>query len=242
MSVFVPAPSEGCGAGGGGGLGEGRGEEGGVGVGLGDGVEGKARGRGKEKGNPGGKGMGGRWLFVSHEALRVESGGGEGDGEVLTRMFGLERGGRGDEVESGGGFGKGERGGRGEGGGGTERFVRFAFEPMVCSNENSLPLAANLRFLLLSISPRTAKKNIRHTYSQKSFLTLKRLYAKIIDRVDGLLELDPPHSNRLPPPRGPRPQSRHLRRLPRIRRAIAQEPHRRQRPAHGGDPLGGVGL
>lgn len=59
---------------------------------------------------PGGKGLGGRWLFVSHDPVEVPAGKGEVGG-----MFGLRA-----ETPSGGG----------EGGVGR-RLVRFQFEPMV---------------------------------------------------------------------------------------------------------------
>ncbi|KAL8716164.1 MAG: hypothetical protein Q9220_000069 [cf. Caloplaca sp. 1 TL-2023] len=69
---------------------------------------------GKEKRVPGGKGIGGRWVWVSHERVN------EGEGDWMGK-WGL--------------MGKGSREGReGEGEGvreGKTRVVRFAFEPMI---------------------------------------------------------------------------------------------------------------
>lgn len=69
----------------------------------------------KSKSVPGGKGMGGRWLFVSHDAVDVP---GVGEGEPLTALFGLTRMGK-------------ERGSVDRSERPHARYVKFAFEPMV---------------------------------------------------------------------------------------------------------------
>jgi tRNA wybutosine-synthesizing protein 3 len=75
--------------------------------------------RGKGRGNlvdgvgagVGGKGRGGRWLFVSHDPLKLEK------GVDLMKLFGLE--------------GDGEKNGESSGKRNGMRVVRFQFEPMV---------------------------------------------------------------------------------------------------------------
>lgn len=81
----------------------------------------------KKKGVPGGKGLGGRWLFVSHERAEMPEHNASGrDDEVgggLTKLFGLTR-----PVT----FKRNEDGrGRRSSDAKNARFVRFAFEPMV---------------------------------------------------------------------------------------------------------------
>lgn len=71
----------------------------------------------KMKSVPGGKGLGGRWLYVSHDPVQVPEGSEGGGEEPLTRMFGLTR-----RREGSGGVDRSVR---------NARYVKFAFEPMV---------------------------------------------------------------------------------------------------------------
>ncbi|KAL8837866.1 MAG: hypothetical protein Q9170_002384 [Blastenia crenularia] len=83
------------------------------GIGEGD-VEGvKRKVVDREKAVPGGKGMGGRWTFVSHDAVAVD------EADDLMGKFGL-RPGKGEAGRVGGSRKVG-----------NERYVRFAFEPMI---------------------------------------------------------------------------------------------------------------
>ncbi|KAL8721157.1 MAG: hypothetical protein Q9181_007767 [Wetmoreana brouardii] len=96
-------------------------------------LDGNRRGKKKQhqKAVAGGKGMGGRWLFVSHNPILIPDQGGEKDPEAsLMGMFGLSsreerRGDGGDRQREEGGRGRGDKGVLGR------RFVRFAFEPMI---------------------------------------------------------------------------------------------------------------
>ena len=72
----------------------------------------------KQRGVPGGKGLGGQWLFVSHEPL------GNGmNGDEIAQMFGLPT----KRAETNA-FGSSV---------GSQRLVRFQFEPMVRSHRPS---------------------------------------------------------------------------------------------------------
>ena len=87
---------------------------------------------------PGGKGMGGRWLFVSHEPVDLSK---RGEGkEAITKLLGL--GSSGAQSEALAVMGEVEE----------TRLVRFQFEPMVCggsSIEQLLPgLGLNTILLL----------------------------------------------------------------------------------------------
>lgn len=242
VSVFVPAPAPSPSpsltplplavrAGGEGGAVKGRGRrggDGGDGGGDGEGKEGqggrgqggRGRGRAKEKGNPGGKGRGGRWLFVSHEALAVPVS--EDGGEVLTRMFGLSRGSRGggkrrEEGANGGGaaagkggVGEGGGGGKGEGGGGgTDRFVRFAFEPMVCKEIYPLISPCFPCKHATHITPPSSHNfsyNRQSPHEQKNTPDPFPPHIMLPSHAEiDKSNLDPPHSNRLPLPRRPCP-------------------------------------
>lgn len=74
---------------------------------------------------PGGKGLGGRWLFVSHDPVEVP----EEEGEPLTRLFGLSRK-RNDDTSRGVDRNTSRQQ--------HARSVRFAFEPMVSDAMNNL--------------------------------------------------------------------------------------------------------
>ncbi|KAL8729106.1 MAG: hypothetical protein Q9166_004937 [cf. Caloplaca sp. 2 TL-2023] len=80
-----------------------------------------------KKSVPGGKGLGGRWLFVSHEAVEVpECSSTDGvEAKSLTNMFGLTR------HLFGKPRGNGEEGVRRSRDMKNVRYVRFAFEPMI---------------------------------------------------------------------------------------------------------------
>lgn len=82
----------------------------------------KGGGEGEDEGArsavPGGKGSGGRWLFVSHEAVRIPSERGNGEGS-LTKLLGLFSSQREDADQELSGDVSGIR------------LVRFQFEPMV---------------------------------------------------------------------------------------------------------------
>jgi tRNA wybutosine-synthesizing protein 3 len=89
-----------------------------------EGVRGGDLGDGDEEGRVrmagiGGKGGGGRWLFVSHEVVDLKTAGGDEGG--FAGFLGLGRGGAGEREE------EREIPLRGE------RVVRFKFEPFVCS-------------------------------------------------------------------------------------------------------------
>ena len=77
-----------------------------------------------KKSVPGGKGLGGRWLFVSHDPLELpKDENGRDDEAPLTKMFGLTR----DVTENENLNGEVRRSRDRK----NVRFVRFAFEPMV---------------------------------------------------------------------------------------------------------------
>ncbi len=77
-----------------------------------------------KKSVPGGKGLGGRWLFVSHDPLELpKDENGRDDEAPLTKMFGLTR----DVTENENMNGEVRRSRDRK----NVRFVRFAFEPMV---------------------------------------------------------------------------------------------------------------
>ena len=108
-----------------------KGGSGGV-VGDGDDEEGiKSKGvmkngkKGGERIVPGGKGMGGRWLFVSHEAVEMP---GHETTHNFTKLFGLT--GQDTLNRNDGEHGYGRRSSYTK----NARFVRFAFEPMVSLN------------------------------------------------------------------------------------------------------------
>ena len=111
------------------------GKKGGEGV-VGDGDEEKEEGikskrvmkngkKGGERIVPGGKGMGGRWLFVSHEAVEMP---GHQTTHNFTKLFGLT--GQDTSIRNDGEHGHGRRSSYTK----NARFVRFAFEPMVSLN------------------------------------------------------------------------------------------------------------
>ena len=137
---------EGGGEGGQEGVGEVVGEE----EGEGKGGEG---GNLKGKRNPNGKGMGGKWLFVSHEPVDVPVGN-EGKREPLTRMFGLER----VRESNGEGLGRG-----GVDGDARRRYVRFAFEPMVSCRVISSMISPSMTWSSNMVIPRhNEMKKRRH--------------------------------------------------------------------------------
>ena len=80
---------------------------------------------------PGGKGMGGKWLFVSHEPLDLSKR--QEQGESLAKLLGLGSLRAQNEAPAFGGEV------------GDMRFVRFQFEPMVCRGLSILDV---LRLLL----------------------------------------------------------------------------------------------
>lgn len=76
---------------------------------------------------PGGKGMGGKWLFVSHEPIGLSK---QGDGkEALSELLGL------------GSSGAQNKGLALSGDVDKMRLVRFQFEPMVCSGSSNAILS-----------------------------------------------------------------------------------------------------
>ena len=82
---------------------------------------------------PGGKGMGGRWLFVSHEMVRIAGREG-GEERSAMKLFGLS-----ESHKEGKALGLDENVK-------SMRSVRFQFEPMVCRRPGSarLPLSPKL--------------------------------------------------------------------------------------------------
>ena len=75
---------------------------------------------------PGGKGMGGRWLFVSHEPVELSN---QGEGkENLSELLGLGSSGAQNEALALSGDAN------------KMRLVRFQFEPMVCSDSSNARL------------------------------------------------------------------------------------------------------
>lgn len=76
----------------------------------------------EQAGVPGGKGMGGKWLFVSHEPLDLSKRGKEK--ETLTNVLGLNSSGAQNQALALSGEVDGTR------------LVRFQFEPMVCKKSS----------------------------------------------------------------------------------------------------------
>ncbi|KAL8848919.1 MAG: hypothetical protein Q9221_006077 [Calogaya cf. arnoldii] len=85
-------------------------------------------GRVEKRSVPGGKGLGGRWLFVSHEPLAIPPDDAnakdeEASGDGLMKLFGLSRHDAAKRNE--------DRGARRSNDTKNARFARFAFEPMI---------------------------------------------------------------------------------------------------------------
>ena len=88
---------------------------------------------------PGGKGMGGRWLFVSHEPVDLSK---KGEGkEAITELLGL--GSSGAQNEALAVTGEVEE----------MRLVRFQFEPMVCRGSSIEQLLPGLGFNTILLLP-----------------------------------------------------------------------------------------
>ena len=88
----------------------------------------EAQSQSNQRGVPGGKGRGGRWLFVSHDPVHVPERRGLED-KPLSRLLGLSH--RKEDFEYGAG---------------QARYVRFQFEPMV-SLEREIESYTELKLL-----------------------------------------------------------------------------------------------